>query len=168
MVVQMARAAGARVATSAGSPEKVELCKSLGADLALNYKLDDIPARLREFAPEGIDVWYETLRDPNLEVNVPLLRRRGRMVVIAGRAARPALPFGSFYPRDCSLFGFAMFNASTDDQRRCAEDMVKWVEAGRLRTLIGRAFPLAEAAMAHKFVEDNASQTGGKVIIEVG
>src|SRR5947208_2073087 len=79
MVVQMARAVGARVATSAGSPEKVELCRSLGADLALNYRTDDIPARLREFAPEGIDVWYETLRDPNLEVSIPLLRKRGRM-----------------------------------------------------------------------------------------
>jgi NADPH2:quinone reductase len=168
MVVQMSKAAGARVATSAGSPEKVDLCKSLGADLALNYKLDDVPAGLREFAPEGIDVWYETLRDPNLEVNIPLLRRRGRMVVIAGRAAKPVLPFGSFYPRDCSLFGFAMFNASTVEQRRSADDMGKWVEAGKLRTPIGRTFPLAEAAQAHKFLEDNASRTGGKVIIEVG
>src|SRR6185437_12007943 len=66
MVVQMAKAVGARVATSAGSPEKVELCKGLGDDLALDYKLDDVPARLCEFAPEGIDVWYETLREPNL------------------------------------------------------------------------------------------------------
>ena len=53
MVVQMAKAVGARVATSAGSPEKLELCTTLGADLALNYKTDDIPARLREFAPRG-------------------------------------------------------------------------------------------------------------------
>ena len=167
MVVQMAKAVGARVATSAGSPEKVELCKSLGADLALNYKLDDIPARLREFAPEGIDVWYETLRDPNLEVNIPLLRRRGRMIVIAGRAAKPPLPFGSFYPSDCSILGFAMFNASPDEQRRSADDMVKWVEAGKLKTPIGKTFPLDEAAQAHKFLEDNASQMGGKVVIEI-
>src|SRR4051812_25924106 len=74
-VVQMARAAGARVATSAGSPERVELCRQLGADLALNYRADDIPARLREFAPEGIDVWYETQREPQLEITIPLLRR---------------------------------------------------------------------------------------------
>ncbi len=53
MVVQMAKAAGARVATAAGSPEQLDLCRHLGADLALNYKTDDIPARLREFAPEG-------------------------------------------------------------------------------------------------------------------
>ena len=172
MVIQMAKAVGARVATSAGSPEKMELCRSLGADLALNYKTDDLPARLREFAPEGIDVWYETRRDPDLEVSIPLLRRRGRMIVIAGRAAKPPLPFGSFYPRDCSILGFAMFNASADEQRRSAEDIVKWAEAGKLRTLVGRTFPIAEAAEAHRFLEANAIHGAGtltgKVVIEVG
>ena len=167
MVVQMAKAVGARVATSAGSPEKMELCKSLGADLALNYKLDDIPARLREFAPEGIDVWYETLRDPNLEVNVPLLRRRGRMIVIAGRAAKPPLPFGSFYTRDCSILGFAMFNATPDEQRRCADDIVKWVEAGQLKTPIGKTFPLDQAAQAHKFLDQATTHGSGNLVGKV-
>ena len=52
MVVQWPGGRGG-IATSAGSPERVELCKSLGADLALNYKTDDIPARLREFPPKA-------------------------------------------------------------------------------------------------------------------
>ena len=100
MAVQMAKAAGARVATAAGSPEKLEVCRRLGADLALNYKTDDIPSKLREFAPEGVDVWYETQREPNLEVSVPLLRKNGRMILMAGRAAKPALPLGAFYPQE--------------------------------------------------------------------
>ena len=94
------------------APSSVELCRSLGADLALNYKTDDIPARLREFAPEGFDVWYETQREPNLEVSIPLLRKHGRMILMAGRTAKPALPLGAFYPRNCAIFGFAMFNAT--------------------------------------------------------
>ena len=102
MVVQMAKADGARVATSAGSDAKLALCRELGADLALNYKTDDIPARLREFAPEGVDVWYETQREPNLDVAIPLLRKRGRMILMAGRTARPILPLGAFYPRNCA------------------------------------------------------------------
>jgi NADPH2:quinone reductase len=171
MVVQMARAAGARVATSAGSPERVEACKSLGAELALNYKTDDILARLREFAPEGLAVWYETQREPNLEVAVPLLRKRGRMILIAGRAAKPVLPLGSFYPRDCALLGFAMFNASPDEQRRCADDMNRWAEAGKLKPLVGKVFPLAEAAQAERFLEQNtlerAGTLTGKVVIAV-
>jgi NADPH2:quinone reductase len=171
MVIQMARAAGARVATSAGSPERVELCRSLGADLALNYKTDDIPARLREFAAEGLDVWFETQREPNLEVTIPLLRKRGRMIVIAGRQARPVLPLGVFYPRDCALLGYAMFNASPAEQRRCAEDINRWVEAGKLKPLIGRVFPLAEAAEAERFLAQNALQMAGtlvgKVVIKI-
>ncbi len=171
MVVQMAKAVGARVATCAGSPERVELCRKLGADLALNYKADDIPARLREFAPEGIDVWYETRREPDFEVSVPLLRRRGRMIVIAGRSAKPVLPIGSFYPRDCSLLGFAMFNAAPDDQRRSADEINRWVEAGKLKVPIGRTFPLADAAQAQRFLEENtaggAGTLAGKVVIQV-
>jgi NADPH2:quinone reductase len=171
LVVQMAKAAGARVATSAGSPERVALCTSLGADLALNYKTDDIPARLREFAEEGIDVWYETQREPNLEVSVPLLRKRGRMILMAGRAAKPALPLGAFYPRNCSLHGFAMFNATATEQQACADDINRWVEAGKLKPLVGKVFPLAEAARAQQFLADNtlerAGTLSGKVVISV-
>lgn len=171
MVVQMAKAVGARVATSAGSPERVDLCKQLGADLAFNYKTDDLRARLIEFAPEGVDVWYETQREPDLATSVPLLRKRGRMVLMAGRAATPALPLGSFYPRDCSILGFAMFNASAEEQRRCASDMVRWIEDGRLKPLVGRAFPLDDAADAERFLEANtigkAGDLAGKVVILV-
>jgi NADPH2:quinone reductase len=171
MVVQMAKAAGALVATSAGSPERVQICKDLGADLALNYKSDDIPAKLRDFAPEGIDLWYETRREPDLESTIPLLRKRGRMIVIAGRAARPILPLGAFYPRDCALLGFAMFNASPVEQRRCADDMVRWADAGLLKPLIGRVYPLAEAAQAERDLEDNtlhgAGTLHGKIVIKI-
>ena len=132
MVVQMAKAAGARVATAAGSPERLDFCRRLGADLALNYHSDDIPAKLREFSPEGVDVWYETQREPNLEVSIPLLRKNGRMILIAGRTAKPALPLGAFYPRNCAIFGFAMFNASADQQRRCAGDIDPLDRGGRL------------------------------------
>jgi NADPH2:quinone reductase len=170
-VVQMAKAVGARVATSAGSAEKAALCRSLGADLALCYKTDDIPARLREFAPEGVDVWYETQREPNLEVSVPLLRKRGRMILMAGRAAKPVLPLGAFYPRNCALLGFAMFNATPDEQSRCAVDINQWADTGRLKPLIGRVFPLAEAADAQRFLEQNtlggSGTLSGKIVVTI-
>jgi NADPH2:quinone reductase len=172
MVIPMARAAGARVATSAGSDAKVALCRKLGADLALNYKTDDMPARLRAFAPEGIDVWYETQREPDLETAIPLLRKRGRMILMAGRAAKPVLPLGAFYPRNCALLGFAMFNATPAEQRRAADDINAWTDAGKLTALIGRTYSLAEAARAEKDLEDNtinkAGTLHGKIVIEVG
>jgi len=171
LVVQMVKLAGGRVATTAGSPERVAFCRSLGADLALDYRADDVPARLKEFAPDGLDLWFETQREPNLEVAIPLLRKRGRMLVIAGRQAKPTLPLGSFYPRDCSLIGFAMFNASPEEQARAARDLVAWIEAGLLRPQVGRTFPLADAAQAELFLEQNsvhgAGTLAGKVVITI-
>jgi NADPH2:quinone reductase len=171
LAVQMAKARGAKVATSAGSPERVELCRSLGADLALNYKTDNVPARLREFAPEGVDVWYETQREPNLEVAVPLLRKHGRLILMAGRTAKPGLPLGAFYPRNCAIFGFAMFNSSPEEQRQCADGMIQMIEAGSLKPLIGRTFPLSESAAAQRFLEENtlkgAGTLTGKVVITI-
>jgi NADPH2:quinone reductase len=171
IAVQMAKAAGARVATCAGSPERLDLCRRLGADLALNYKTDDIPSKLREFSHEGVDVWYETQREPDLEVSIPLLKKHGRMVLMAGRTAKPTLPLGAFYPRNCAIFGFAMFNSPADQQRRCAIDMIRWIEDGVLKPMVGRVFPLANAVDAQRFLEENtlkgAGTLTGKVVITV-
>ena len=168
MVVQMAKAAGARVATSAGGPDRAALCRDLGADLALDYKADDIAARLREFAPGGIDVWYETQREPNLEVAVPLLARGGRLILIAGRAAKAVLPVGPLYTRDGSIRGFAMFNAPPDEQRRAADDINRWAAAGRLKAPIHRTFPLDATAEAQRLMEGAAAGGAFKAVILPG
>ena len=168
-VVQMAKAIGARVITTAGSYEKVSLCQSLGADLAINYKTDDVDARIKEFAPDGVNVWWETLREPDFERTVPLLARRGRMIVMAAREARPVFPVGPFYVKDCSLYGFAMFNASADEQRAAGEDMNRWLAEGKLKPRIDRVLPLAEAAAAHRLQEENTigkqGTLAGKIVL---
>src|SRR5260370_21122136 len=134
MVVQMARIVGARVITTVGSTEKAAQCKNWGADLVLNYKTDDVPAGIRDFTKsKGVHVWFETQREPDLERIVELVRQRGRIVLIAGRQARPSFPVGPFYVKDLSLFGFAIFNASPDEQRRCADDITQQLEEHSLR-----------------------------------
>ncbi len=160
-VVQMAKAIGARVITTAGSPAKVEACRALGADLAINYQTEDVDAAVRQFAPAGVNVWWETLREPNFERTVPLLAQRGRMIVMAGREARPVFPVGPFYVKDCSLFGFAMFNATPDEQRACSTDISRWLAAGQLKPRIDRMLPLADAAEAHRLQEANTLQKAG-------
>src|SRR5438132_572524 len=73
MVVQMAKAAGARAIATVGSAEKAELCRSWGADLVLNYKSDDIPAGIAGFTgKQGVAVWYETQREPDFLKTVEL------------------------------------------------------------------------------------------------
>jgi NADPH:quinone reductase len=161
-VVQMTKILGARVVTTAGSDDKVAICRELGADLAINYKTQDVDKMLREFAPKGVNVWWETLREPNFERAVPLLATRGRLIVMAGRDARPALPVGPFYVKDCSLFGFAMFNATPSEQRASAEDINQWLVEGTLKPRIDRVLPLSQAAEGHRLQEESTVQkTGG-------
>lgn len=162
MVVQMAKAAGARVITTVGTAEKADLCRSWGADLVLNYKTDDIPAAVKEFTKgQGLQVWYETQREPDFMRTVDLLAKRGRMIIMAGRQAQPIFPVGPFYVKDLALFGFAMFNASPDEQRHCAEDINRWLAEKKLKPAIGQTFRLAEAAEAHRLQEANTLQKAG-------
>ena len=168
MVVQMAKAVGADVVTTVGSTEKAELCRTWGADAVFNYKTQDVDAGVRAFTRgKGINVWYETQREPDFVRTVELMAPRGRMVVIAGRQARPAFPVGPFYVKGLSLHGFAMFNATPDEQRRSADDINRWLAEGKLRPPIGRTFPLAETAAAHRFLEENTLQKAGTLVGKV-
>jgi len=99
-VIQMAKAMGAKVIATAGTDEKAAICRKLGADVAINYKMENVAEAIKKAAPNGVNVWWETTREPNFEVAMPALAFRGRMVVMAGRDARPAFPLGSFYTRD--------------------------------------------------------------------
>jgi NADPH2:quinone reductase len=160
-VVQMARQLGARVITTAGTPEKREACRQMGAELALNYNTDDIPAAVRQFAPQGVNVWWETLREPNFEKTIELLAMRGRMIVMAGREARPSFPVGPFYVKDCSLHGFAAFNASAEEQAAAAADLNRWMAAGQLKARIDRIMPLSQTAAAHRLQEESTLHKSG-------
>jgi NADPH:quinone reductase len=169
-VVQMAKILGARVITSAGTDEKVAACRDLGADLAINYKTQDVAAAIKGFAPDGVNVWWETVREPDFDRTVSLLALRGRMVLMAGREARPPFPVGPFYVKDCSLHGFAMFNANSREQRAAANSINRWVSEGKLRARIDRVLPLSEAAQAHRLQEESTvNKTGalaGKVVLK--
>jgi len=153
--VQMARLAGARVVATAGSEEKVAACRELGAALALSYRADNLPEAIRAFAPEGVNVWIETGRNPNFDLAVSLLALRGRMVVLAGREARPPFPVGPFYVKNATLYGFAMFNASAAEVAQCAAKINEWMGQGRLRMRIAHVLPLSEAAQAHRWQEES-------------
>ena len=163
MVVQMAKAAGARVIATAGSDEKAQLCKSLGVDEVILYKQQDEVEETKRLAPQGVNVFWETLREPNFDNIVTVMAERGRIVLMAGRDARPAFPVGPVYVKGCSLHGFVMFKASAEELRACAADMNKWLAAGKLDARIDRVLPLSEAAQAHQLQEENTLQKAGTI-----
>jgi len=161
MVVQMAKAAGARVLATGGSAEKVALCRQLGADMAVNYKTEDVVAALGQFAPGGVNVFWETQREPDFDKIVSSLAGRGRIVLMAGREARPPFPVGPFYVKECSLHGVVMFKASPEELRACADDMNRWLDSGQLKPRISKVLPLSQAAAAHRLQEENTLQKAG-------
>ncbi len=168
MVVQMAKAVGAKVITTVGNTVKAETCKKWGADCVLNYKTEDVSAAVRDFTNgKGVQVWYETQREPDLVRIVDLMSSRGRIVLIAGRQAKPVFPVGPFYVKGLSLFGFAVFNATSAEQQRCADDINRWLAAGKLHPLIGKVFPLSEAAAAHRLLEENTLHGVGTLVGKV-
>jgi len=162
-VVQLAKAAGAKVIATVGNAEKKQQCESWGADLVVDYHAADMDEHLKSFAETegGIDVWFETLREPTFDRTIPMMAKRGRIILMAGREARPEFPVGPFYVNDLRMLGFAMFNASPDEQRDCAEALNRLYEQGQWRPNIGKVFPLSEAAAAHQLQEDNTLQKQG-------
>ena len=160
MVVQMSKALGARVIATAGSSEGVEICRRLGADLAIDYKGEDVAARVREFAPQGVNVWWETTREPDFDRVVGLLAERGRMVLMAGRDARPQFPVGPFYVKGCA----ARFRDVQSQPRGAAGRGRRHQPLAGRRSAAGAypaRFPLAQAAEAHRLQEANTLHKAG-------
>jgi NADPH2:quinone reductase len=169
MVVQMAKAAGARVMTTAGNDQKQAICRQLGADQVINYRTDDLADAASAFAPDGFHVVWETKREPDFDQLVNLAAEEGRLILMAGRDARPPFPVGPFYVKGCSLFGFVMFKAPPARQQQCAADINAWLAGGKLTPRIAVRLPLSAAAEAHRLQEDNtlrqAGTLAGKIVL---
>lgn len=173
-VVQLARAAGATVITTAGSQQKAELCRQSGAGHVVLYREENIDQRLQDIVSQTgpIHLWFETLRMPTLDRCIPLMAMRGRIVFMAGRDSRPEFPLGPFYVRDLKAIGFAMFNASPEEQRLAATELNSLLADGRYRPEVGAEFGIADAAQAHRLQElktiHNESSIHGKILILPG
>lgn len=164
-VVQLAKAAGAFVVTTAGNEESKAICKKLGADLVLNYNEHNLDDQIRGFSMPhgGIHIWFETQREPTLDRTVSLMAPRGRIIMMAGRAARPEFPVGPFYVKDLRMMGFAMFNGAPEEQRAAADKLNILYEFDRWRPSIGKTLALKDAALAHQLQEDNTIQKQGSI-----
>ena len=171
IVVQMAKAMGAQVITTAGSDEKADYCRSIGADLVLNYQDPEMDKQLQSHLEQNgkINFWWETLRSPDIARTIPFMEKRGRIIVMAGREAELLFPLGPFYVNDLKLIGFAMFNASATEQQEVACTINDFYKAGQLTIPIGKKLSLKDAALAHQLQEkktlEGEADFHGKIIL---
>ena len=169
-VIQLAKAAGAKVIATAGSDAKLTRCRQLGADLAVNYRSATLDEEIRSFTESqsegsnrGVNIWFETQREPTLERTIGLMAKRGRIILMAGRQARPDFPLGTFYVNDLQMCGFAMFNASPQEQRAAADGIHAAVAKGGWQVLVGKTLPLSESAAAHRLQQESTLEQKGEL-----
>lgn len=174
MVVQIAKRLGGRVIATATGPDAAARVRSLGADVVIDRRSlppepDAVVQAVLAAVPGGVDVLWEALREPDLDAAVAMLADGGRIVLMAGREARPAFPVGPFYVKQARLLGFVMFKASWQEQAAAAADLGRWM-AGGLRAPIGTVLPLEETAAAHRLQEEGTigrrGRLAGKIVIE--
>jgi NADPH2:quinone reductase len=164
-VIQLALGRGARVFATAGSADGVDWCRSLGAEGVVNYKDDDVNAALTAFAAQGVNIYWDTSGKPDFDSAIARLASGGRMVVMAGLAARPPFPVGPFYVKGCSMYGFAITHATDADLATSAAEINAWMSARKLRVRLDRVLPLSAAATGHRLVEEKAHLAGKIVLI---
>jgi NADPH2:quinone reductase len=168
LLVQLAKAAGAEVFATVGSPAKAELAAAAGADHTILYRDVDFVAAIEELAgPRPIDVVYDGVGRATFDGGLRVLRRRGTMVTF-GNASGPVEPIsplvlstnGSLYLTRPTLFDHVV---TRDEMLGRATDLFAAISAGTLDVRIGARVPLAEAAEAHRMLEGR--QTTGKVLL---
>lgn len=168
IVIQLAKARGARVLTTVGSPEKAAYAKEIGADEAILYRDVNFTQVVRDLTDgEGVDVVYDAVGAATWEGSLDSLRRRG-MVVYFGGASGPVPSFdtailsakGSLTLSRPMLGDFV--RTREEISWRAGELFDLWSD-GRLKIKIGQDYPLSDAAEAHTDLENR--RTSGKLLL---
>ena len=159
--IQIAKFFGARVIATAGSDEKLQKARQLGADHLINHKSQKIREEVRRITGKrGVDVVLEHVGTATWEESLASLAPGGRLVTCGATTGHDAkLDLRFLFSRQLSLLGSYMGTKSG------LHTVMKLVGAGRLKPVVDRVFPLAEAAAAHAYLE--SSSQFGKVVLRV-
>lgn len=169
--IQLAKAFGATVITTVGNADKAAFCRSIGADHAINYREQDFAAEVaRITAKHGVDVVLDMVGGDYIERNLRCLALEGRLVIIAFlRGSRAEVDWRHIMLKRLTVTGSTMRASPHERKAEIATALRERVwplfEAGRLKPVIYRVFPLQEAAAAHALME--SSQHIGKIMLAV-
>ena len=161
--VELGRAHGLRVIGTAGTAEGLALAREHGAHHTLNHRDREY---LQQVLPlsggGGVDVVLEMLANVNLDNDLDVLARGGRVVVIGNRG-RVEIDPRKAMARDAAILGMTLFNATADELRHIHAGIAAGLENGTLNPVVGKEFPLADAAKAHVAVMESGAY--GKIVL---
>jgi putative PIG3 family NAD(P)H quinone oxidoreductase len=165
MAIQLAKARGARVACTAGSAEKLERCRELGADISINYRTQDF---VKEAAP--VDVILDNMGAEYLTRNVETLGTGGRLMIIGFQGGSVAeLNLGKLMRRRASIQVTGLRARPREEKAEIVasvrEHVWPLVESGQVRPIIDRTVPMHDAATAHRILEESTHI--GKILLTV-
>ena len=170
--IQLAKLAGARVIVTAGSDEKCARCRALGADLAINYRSEKFLDAVRAATGgAGVDVVLDSIGAPYLADNLAALAIGGRLLLIGLMGgAQAELNLGLLLARRLSVIGSTLRARPSEEKARLvAAFRARFgadLAAGRIRPVVDRALPFAQAGDAHRLLQ--ASEHFGKVVLVPG
>jgi putative PIG3 family NAD(P)H quinone oxidoreductase len=168
--IQIARAVGARVVVTA-SAGKLDRCRSLGADLAIDYGSEDFVEAVADFTGgRGVDVVLDVIGGDYLPRNIDALAVGGRIVQVGVMGAGTVtFALGALLPKRASLIGTVLRSRPLEEKiaisQRFEREMVPWFESGALVPVIDSRFPLGQIADAHRHMEANANV--GKILVDI-
>jgi putative PIG3 family NAD(P)H quinone oxidoreductase len=165
MAIQLAKAHGARVLCTAGSPEKLARCRELGADIAINYRTEDF---VKEAAP--VDVILDNMGASYLARNVETLGTGGRLMIIGFQGGGVAeLNLGKLMSRRASIQSTGLRSRPREEKAEIVASVRDHVwpllESGAVRTIVDRTVPMHDAATGHRILEESTHV--GKIVLTV-
>ncbi|TQR84847.1 NAD(P)H-quinone oxidoreductase [Mycobacterium hodleri] len=172
--IQVARALGCRVAVTAGSAKKLEVCRALGADITVNYRDEDFVERIKaETDGVGADVILDLLGASYLDRNIDAVAPDGRIIVIGFQGGLKAeLNFGKLMAKRAGVISTALRSRPVDGPSgksaivaSVVENVWPMVADGRVRPIIGAELPVEQASDAHRLLESGDAH--GKVLLRV-
>jgi len=168
--IQMLTAFGAKVIITAGSDEKAEFCRQLGATLAINYRTQDFAAIIAEQYPQGVNIILDFIGADYYQKNLKLLAPYGRIVSLAFlTGAKAEVNMAPLLLKQASWHGLTLRSRSIAQKAVLAQEIRQhcwqWLEERRLIPQIDSEFPLVEAEKAHKHMEQNLNL--GKILLKV-
>ncbi|RZU21907.1 NAD(P)H-quinone oxidoreductase [Streptomyces sp. BK239] len=169
MAVQLAKAVGAKAAVTAGTPEKLERCAELGADILINYREQDFVEEIEKATGgAGADVILDNMGAKYLERNVRALAVNGRLAIIGMQGgAKGELNIGALLTKRAAISATSLRARPLEEKAAIVaavrENVWPLLAAGGVRPVVDRALPMSEAAAAHRIVEESGHV--GKVLL---
>ena len=160
--IQFAKRGGAKsIAATISSPEKAALARAAGADLAIDYKEEDVAARLAS----GVDRIIEVDLAANITLDLTVVRPEGDIVVYGSGQREIPVPFGPSIMKNIRYRFFIVYNLSPADRARALDGLTDILDTGELHHNIAARLPLDRIADAHELVESGAAR--GNVVVEL-